>query len=293
MTRKYDRHPLSALCGDMTTDEFIALTDSINVNGVKDPIEIFQGMVLDGWHRYRSATDLGMDCPETKFEGTVDDAKAHVLAKHTRRNWTDSQRAHAVAKIYEWHPGRGIRVEPGSGLKTNTELQELAGGVSEKLIQQAKTVVRNAIPAVQDAVRDGDLSLKKAEQIAKKPKREQAKALAAPKPRPTAAPTPRPVVGASVAALDELKERNAILSEELDRVTDRLAVVSLNATDATDEEKAMAEQLLAERLAEVNTMRAELDAVKASRDGLMTTNKELMQQCALYRNQLVKLGKKD
>ncbi len=304
MTRKFDRHPLSTLCGDYTPEEFLGLQDAITARGVRDTVQTFQGMILDGWNRYRIGTDLGMQVPLERFEDvfeakegrkpTIDDARDFVLDKHTRRNWTQSQRTLIVTKLHEWHPGGNGRAEATSGVKTTAELAELAGGVSDRLVRQAKAVTRNAIPAVQEAVIQGEISLQQAAQISQQPKKEQKKAMKAPpKPRPVSAPAPRPVVGASVAALDELKDRNAVLGEELDRLTDRVAVLALNATEATDEEKAMAEQLLAERLAENNVLREEVTTLKASRDSYMTECSELKRQCAMYRNQLVKAGKLD
>jgi len=59
----YTQHPLGAAFPAMSDTEFQALKDSIDANGVLNPITIFEGMVIDGWHRYTAANDLGMDCP--------------------------------------------------------------------------------------------------------------------------------------------------------------------------------------------------------------------------------------
>jgi FtsZ-binding cell division protein ZapB len=285
--KKYPRHALSALCGNMTPEEFIVFQDSIINDGVQEPALKWQGAILDGWHRYSTAIDNGMTCPVEEFEGTEEEARALVLRKHNRRNWTPSQRALAVVAIAAWHPPG--KAAPGAGLPMKNDDLAADADVSERTIRQAKSVVRNAIPAVQEAVRDGAASLKKAAEVSKLPKRQQKAALAAP-PAPAwrpvgTAPLPRPVVGASKEALDELKERNEVLCQENDRLTDRLAIQTM---DATAEEKAMAETLIAELRADNRTLRAELDAVKSSRDSHQTEANELRKQCGIYRVQLAK-----
>lgn len=39
----------------MQSDEFQALVDSIESIGVQNPITLLDGMVIDGWHRYKAA----------------------------------------------------------------------------------------------------------------------------------------------------------------------------------------------------------------------------------------------
>ncbi len=55
------QHPLSAAFPAMDADDFQSLKDSIENIGVQNPITLYDGMVIDGWHRYTAATELGMD----------------------------------------------------------------------------------------------------------------------------------------------------------------------------------------------------------------------------------------
>lgn len=48
----YTRHPLSAKYGDMSPEELKGLEADIRANGLNRPIALFEGKVLDGWHRY-------------------------------------------------------------------------------------------------------------------------------------------------------------------------------------------------------------------------------------------------
>ncbi|RZA06562.1 MAG: hypothetical protein EOP02_38195, partial [Proteobacteria bacterium] len=92
------QHPLSAAFPAMPAEQFQALKDSIMDIGVQDPISVFEGMVIDGWHRYTAASELGMDCPTVDL-GDVD-PQAFVVAKNkARRHITMSQIASAVVAV--------------------------------------------------------------------------------------------------------------------------------------------------------------------------------------------------
>lgn len=88
-------------------------------------------------------------------------------------------------------------------------------------------------------------------------------------------------------ALAEAKEAISILSEENDRLTDRLAV---EAMDASEEEKRQAAETISELRAKVKTLEAELAAVKVSRDTYMRENLQLKKQVAMQRKQLDKVA---
>jgi ParB-like chromosome segregation protein Spo0J len=174
----YQQHPLSAAFPPMTPEEFQSLKDSVNENGVLNPITIYEGMVLDGWHRYQAALELGMECPEAELDDWID-PKEFVLAQNkNRRHITASQLAMATTAVYEWYPSH--RPNKGAGpahlSKTSEELAEIAG-TSKRTINQAKSVLRNASPEVQEAVKSGKIGLEKAQKISKLPKDEQAAAI--------------------------------------------------------------------------------------------------------------------
>lgn len=175
---KYKQHPLSSAFPAMTDNEFQELKDSIEVNGVLNAITIYQGMVIDGWHRYKAANELGIDCPETELDESID-PKDFVLAQNkNRRHITIAQLAIATAQVYAWHPAsRPNKDAPSAPLsKTNAELANMSGA-SERTIQQAKAVLRDASPEVKEAVKSGKIGLKKAQAISKLPKNQQAAAI--------------------------------------------------------------------------------------------------------------------
>lgn len=162
----------------MTPEEFQSLKDSIDSHGVLNPITIYEGMVIDGWHRYHAAMVLGMDCPEAELEDWID-PKDFVLAQNkNRRHITAAQLAVATTEVYSWvSRGRQNKSVLTTDLtKTTSELAKLSG-VSESSIEKAKSVLKNASSEVKEAVKSGKIGLYKAQEISKLPKGEQAAAI--------------------------------------------------------------------------------------------------------------------
>jgi ParB-like chromosome segregation protein Spo0J len=175
---KYSQHPLSSAFPAMTVNEFQELKDSIEVNGVLNPITIYEGMVIDGWHRYKAANELMVDFVEMDLDESID-PKDFVLAQNkNRRHITAAQLAMATTAVYAWVPrGRQNKSVPSTDLtKTTTELAKLSG-VSESSIEKAKSILKNASEEVKEAVKSGKIGLKKAQAISKLPKEKQSGAI--------------------------------------------------------------------------------------------------------------------
>jgi hypothetical protein len=71
-SQTYIQHPLSAVYPPLSASEFQSLKDSIDNIGVQNPITLYQGQIIDGWHRYCAAKELGMSCPTKELGGDVD-----------------------------------------------------------------------------------------------------------------------------------------------------------------------------------------------------------------------------
>ena len=102
MPERLERHPLSAIWGDMPNDQYRELVDSIRESGdLMAQVRTLDDMVLDGWHRYRAALDAGVQPLIVPWSG--DDPAGYVIRQNAhRRHLTAGQRAICVAKIYEW-----------------------------------------------------------------------------------------------------------------------------------------------------------------------------------------------
>lgn len=190
---KYKQHPLSAAFPGLSEEDFRALTDDIDANGVREKIVVFEGMILDGWHRYSACMELSVKKPPMiEYEG--DDPVGFVLSKNLHRRHLDaSQRAFAIAQLSEWQEKSGRpshnleRIKSGkiTGLSAD-KAAELAG-VSEKTMRQARAATK-AVPEVQDAVTKGEMAVSEAAKLSKLPPEEQKAAVSAPKERRPKAP---------------------------------------------------------------------------------------------------------
>ena len=177
---KYKQHPLSAAFPAMSNDEYTSLVDSVTNVGVLNPITIFDGMVLDGWNRYRAAAEVGYECPKVDL-GEVDPREFVMAQNGARRNLTASQRALAAATCYQWKPVGNPQFRSTSELATQTTIAASVK-VSDTTLRQAKQVVDHAVEEVKEAVRSGETSVETAAGISKLPKHQQAEALITAKP---------------------------------------------------------------------------------------------------------------
>ena len=99
---EYQQHPLSAAFPAMSETEYSALSDSIIKIGLQNPIVLFQGMVIDGWHRYRVCLDKMIATRTVELASDVDPQEFVLAQNKERRHLTQSQLATAAIKVYQW-----------------------------------------------------------------------------------------------------------------------------------------------------------------------------------------------
>ena len=264
----YKQHPLSAAFPSMQADEYQSLVDSIESIGVQNPITLFEGMVIDGWHRYQAANQVNIDCPTVEL-GNVDPQAFVVAQNKARRNLTASQRAIAVTTVYEWHSvGKPSNWTPVANKpKSAQELADIAG-VSIGTIKHTKTAQKAGFT---EAVKAGAITVKEAAKIA-------TGTIATPKPVPEIAPV--------IDVTPDYTELDALHDQIQDLQAD-LVVARLNSTDS-DEQKQAAE-LIAELRAQIKTLEAVNNALTISRDSYMNECAQLKKQCEAQRREIAKL----
>lgn len=256
------QHPLSSAFPAMPDDQFESLKDSISNIGVQEPITVFEGMVLDGWHRFTAANEVGAQCPTVEL-GDVDPQDFVIAKNKARRHITASQLAAAVVAVYGWRAA-GRNPAPGAGLdKTSQQLADMAG-VSERTIRQAKVVEAKATPEVKEAVKAGVMSVKKAAETVNPPKAVEHEE--------------RDVADESASFIAELADENETLRA-------RLAV---GVMEGTDEEKREAAETITHLRQRVKSLEAEVTALRASRDGFQREASELRKQIKMNEKELKK-----
>ena len=278
----YQQHPLSAAFPAMSAEDFQGLKDSIENIGVQNPITLFEGMVIDGWHRYTAANELDLKCPDKELESWIDPVAFVRAQNKDRRHLPLSAWALIEVSLREWkpahRPGKGALSAP---LQASNQEMADAAGVKKRLIQQAKAVQSKAAPEVIAAVKSGEIGLPKAAAIAKLPKEEQAAAIH--KPAPKAAPA---VVEPEIEAPPEYTELDAA-HDQISDLQAELVVARMG--DIPEEEKQQAAGLIAELHAEIKTLNATLAAVTLSRDTLMEERAQMLRQMKAQRAEIDRL----
>jgi len=255
----------------MSADDFQALKDSIENIGVQNPITLFEGMVIDGWHRYTAAMELGMPCPTVEL-GDVDPRDFVLAQNKARRHITVAQLAMAANAVYSWRSaGRPSGNSAGPAELKQPEMAKNAG-VSVRSLRQAEEVKKNAAPEVIAAINSGAVGLEKAAKIAQLPKEEQAAAIH--KPSPKAAPS------------EEIPEDDGPSAEEMAaqiaaEEADRALVAKL--LDSNEPLAALAE--------ENKQLKAEIAQLKLARDGYMNRCNEAIALVKSRDRQIAKLEK--
>lgn len=276
----YELHPLCTLFPRLNGSEFAALRDDIAANGMRQPIVLHGGMILDGGNRYRACIEASVEPTFAEFTGG--NLVSFVLSANLhRRHMSIGQQAAIVASAQDWaksqQHGGARRGDQVATLPLETiKARAAESGASERTQRMADKVAK-ADPELARKVAHGDVSLPKAH------------ASLTPAPAPAKPETRSLTTEAPSRAeyeQDELRSAVQLLAQDNERLADRLAV---EAMDATEEERTAASTTISELRAENLTLRAELDATRSSRDTLLVENAALKRQCESLLRKLKKV----
>lgn len=165
-------HPLAHLIPNMRDKEWRDFYADIAMRGIKVPLEVLDGTVLDGRHRLRASLELGMkEVPVVDVPLNGDSPEGYMLkAAVLRRHLTDDQRAMLAALWKEENkqkPGpkpEGITAQRGAVIKdvspTRAEAKEFFN-VSRRKVDEA-SYVQTRDPELASKVHQGNIALKNA-----------------------------------------------------------------------------------------------------------------------------------
>ena len=159
----YQQHPLSAAFPPMSEQAFGELRADIAQNGLRFPITLFDGMVLDGWHRYQACVQTGAEPSFVDFEGDEKAAARLVVSANVmRRHLDESQRGIIAARMAQV-PHGGDRK---SDQRTNSSLDVAEAAellnVGTSTVSDARTVLASGDAKTIAAVEQGKLSVSRA-----------------------------------------------------------------------------------------------------------------------------------
>lgn len=163
-------HPLANIFPLIEGTDFDELVSDIRVHGVREPIWLYQGEIIDGRNRYRASEVAGVDCPMREY--LDDDPVAFVISLNLkRRHLSESQRAMVAAKLANLGEGRPSETTP-IGAVSQTDAALLLN-VGHRSVQRAKEVRDHGAAELQRAVERGGVSVSAAADVASKPLEEQ------------------------------------------------------------------------------------------------------------------------
>ena len=175
-------HPLACVFPLIEGEEFIALVNDIRGNGLLDPIDVFEGAVLDGRNRQRACEEAHVPCWYRDFTGSAEEALAYVVAKNlNRRHLNDGQRAYVAARLAGFGWGGDRSKSPDGDLKTDAAARLV--NVKRRQVDRARVIRDKGIEALQAMVERGALEIATAERVAKLPDEDQRLVLQANDPR--------------------------------------------------------------------------------------------------------------
>jgi N6-adenosine-specific RNA methylase IME4/ParB-like chromosome segregation protein Spo0J len=153
-------HALATLFPLLNGEDFDELVADIRTQGLREPIVMFEGKVLDGRNRYRACVEAGVEPTLTVYQG--DDPVAYVISLNLRRRHLDeSQRAMVAAKLATLKLGDNQHSK-GLPIGRSSELLK----VGERTVARAREVQEHGAPELVHAVEQGRLSVSAAADIA-------------------------------------------------------------------------------------------------------------------------------
>lgn len=197
MSGKYEFHDIAGIFHLLPDDELNKLADSIRANGLRHPIILYEGKVLDGRNRTLACEIAGVTPEYSEFKGTHEEAIAATWAdNHDRRHLTSSQKAAAWVikeeklesvrrQVDGWKAEAAERIKAGKAdprqkiaqggtkpddRKTDAKIAKQAG-TNRTYVAQAKKI-KDERPAAFEAVHAGEKTLSEVNREIKEEKRQ-------------------------------------------------------------------------------------------------------------------------
>jgi N6-adenosine-specific RNA methylase IME4 len=175
-------HEYANLFPMLSSDTLAMLSADIAEHGIREPVMLYQGKVLDGRNRCLAANDIGIDVPTRDFVGDDAAALAFVISTNLhRRHLTESQRASIAARLANMRVGKpanpaNLPLYVSQSVAPPPVSQSEAASllnVSERSVRTARKVQEHGAPELVAAVDSGMASVSAAAEIAQVPHDQQ------------------------------------------------------------------------------------------------------------------------
>ena len=175
-------YPISALAlmfPPLSPARYARLLASIRAHGLRRPIVVWRGQVIDGLHRLKACLEAGVE-PRYEFLDEGEDPFECLADENiSLRNMTQNDKARLAYDMSQYSkPGRPRATDENSAhvrSLTQGEAAELVG-VSKRLVSDASRVLSEdstAVPALQEAVRERLVGCRDAAMVVDQPREVQ------------------------------------------------------------------------------------------------------------------------
>lgn len=188
------QHPLSGHFPAMSGGAFAELRADIATNGLRLPIVLYLGQVLDGWNRYQACSQIGVEPHYEEFVGTEAEAMQYVVSANLmRRHLYEGERAIIAARFATMQRGRPSDKEtPASIIENPLSVAQAAElfNVGETIVKEARAILTSGDDELIASVSEGRRSVKDA---AKQVRASRPKPVPQSKSKPRADVTPKTI----------------------------------------------------------------------------------------------------
>jgi len=132
----------------LSDEEFEKLKESIKLEGIRDPLVVWNGFLIDGYHRYKIATELEIEFKTIEIDLPDKEAVKEWIIKNQlgRRNLTEQEVSYYRGKLYEAqklnHGGNRTASVHFAHLKTAEEIAQKYG-VNESTVRRDEVFSRS------------------------------------------------------------------------------------------------------------------------------------------------------
>jgi N6-adenosine-specific RNA methylase IME4/ParB-like chromosome segregation protein Spo0J len=159
--RVLEFHPLAEIFPLIEGQDFTDVVADIRARGLREPVVLFEGKILDGRNRYRACIEAGIECRVETYTGN--DPVGYVISLNLRRrHLSESQRAMVAAKLATLHDGQRADLVEGLPIGRASKLLN----VGDRSVARARTVQNMGAPELIHAVEAGKVSVSVAADIA-------------------------------------------------------------------------------------------------------------------------------
>ena len=156
MNEDLTRHPASAMYRDHTPEESAERKVSLLAVGLLDPIRLYNGMVLDGWHRLKYCRELNIKLGPEMYHDCTGEGDPYDLARSWNlghRHMTKAERDEVAEQVKAKRAAD--KAESRKRRKAGEKLSGIAAelGISEQAVSKYTADIARAEKASRDANR--------------------------------------------------------------------------------------------------------------------------------------------